>query len=589
MLASLVTTALASSSRRVSQVCGGVGRSSRGPLGSRTLWSTSTRSRTIPNTAGRSFAAAAASTAVPASPPPPRPSASSLTPRGVPTNFVKAKPRIVILGSGWGGYTVAKRLDKTKYDVRVISPANHFLFTPLLPSTAVGTLEFRAIQEPIRTIPHLGKYYQAKAHGLDSVNKVVHCEGIFKQNHFDVAYDYLIVSAGNKTNTFGIPGIAAKEVRGDRSSVLFLKHLYHARAIRNRILECFERASANNVTAAERSRLLSFIVVGGGPTSCEFTTELYDFIHDDVSQWYPDLQDEIQLTLVEAGPGLLPSFHQSLSAHYLQRLQQRKVHVKLDTAVTGVHDAYFPLNERAPTTSPNTNNRNKESDWEHEKIGRTYTVAKFNDGTELPFGMMVWSAGLAPVKFLEDCGLPLKRGRIEVDEYLRVPGSQGRILAIGDNAIINKEEKVLPPTASVAEQQGYYISDCFNNYYDQFDITRTDNINKDVPLPGNVVPALLPWEGKVFEFLNRFLSKHSPKFEYKNRGSMAVMGFGGGVVDNTNSDLPVPKVASSMSGLAAFIMWRSAYWTKQVSYTNKILIPMYWFKQMVFGRDISRF
>ena len=137
---------------------------------------------------------------------------------------------------------------------------------------------------------------------------------------------------------------------------------------------------------------------------------------------------------------------------------------------------------------------------------------------------MVWSAGLAPVKFLEDCGLPLKRGRIEVDEYLRVPGTQGRILAIGDNAIINKEEKVLPPTASVAEQQGYYISDCFNNYYDQFDITRTDNINKDVPLPGNVVPALLPWEGKVFEFLNRFLSKHSPKFEYKNRGSMAVMG-----------------------------------------------------------------
>ena len=68
----------------------------------------------------------------------------------------------MILGSGWGGYTVAKRLDKTKYDVRVISPANHFLFTPLLPSTAVGTLEFRAIQEPIRTIPQLGKYYQAR-------------------------------------------------------------------------------------------------------------------------------------------------------------------------------------------------------------------------------------------------------------------------------------------------------------------------------------------------------------------------------------------------------------------------------------------
>lgn len=383
MLASLVTAMTSSSSRRVSQVCGGVGRSSRGPIGSSIILATSTRSRTIPNTAGRFFAAAAAPTAVPRPPSSPPPSSSSLTSRGVPTNYVKTKPRIVILGSGWGGYTVAKRLDKTKYDVRVISPANHFLFTPLLPSTAVGTLEFRAIQEPIRTIPQLGKYYQAKAHGLDPDRKVVHCEGIFKQLHFDVAYDYLIVSAGNKTNTFGIPGVADNEGRGERSSVLFLKHLYHARAIRNRILECFERASANNVTAAERTRLLSFIVVGGGPTSCEFTTELYDFIHDDVSHWYPDLQDEIQLTLVEAGPGLLPSFHQSLSAHYLQRLQQRKVHVKLDTAVTGVHDAYFPLNnERAPKTSPNTNNTShKESDWEHEKIGRTYTVAKFNDGT----------------------------------------------------------------------------------------------------------------------------------------------------------------------------------------------------------------
>ena len=73
------------------------------------------------------------------------------------------KPRVLILGSGWAGFTLARQLQKSHYDVRLVSPANHFLFTPLLPSTAVGTLEFRAIQEPVRTIQGLGKYYQAKA------------------------------------------------------------------------------------------------------------------------------------------------------------------------------------------------------------------------------------------------------------------------------------------------------------------------------------------------------------------------------------------------------------------------------------------
>lgn len=87
------------------------------------------------------------------------------------TNQAK-RPRIVIVGSGWGGNTLARRLDKNRYDVRLISPANHFLFTPLLPSTAVGTLEFRAIQEPVRTIQGLGEYYQAKARSFDTENQV---------------------------------------------------------------------------------------------------------------------------------------------------------------------------------------------------------------------------------------------------------------------------------------------------------------------------------------------------------------------------------------------------------------------------------
>ena len=288
-------------------------------------------------------------------------------------NNTSNKPRIVILGTGWGGYTLANRLDKNKFDVRVISPANHFLFTPLLPGTAVGTLEFRAIQEPVRTIRGLGEYYQAKARTLDITSKVITCQDIFKKELFDINYDFLIIATGNKTNTFNIEGIDSHEGK----SVLFLKHLYHARQIRNRILECFERASNPNISVNERQRLLSFIVVGGGPTSCEFTTELYDFIHEDVSKWYPDLKDEIKLTLVEAGSGLLGSFHQSLSEYYLKKLQTRNIDVRLKTAVTGVYDQQFEGSSTSSTTikDDDQGNNNKKED------GRMYTIAKFNDGT----------------------------------------------------------------------------------------------------------------------------------------------------------------------------------------------------------------
>eukprot|EP00980_Cylindrotheca_fusiformis_P000461 scaffold115_cov123-Cylindrotheca_fusiformis.AAC.1 len=478
----------------------------------------------------------------------------------------KGRPRVVILGSGWGGNTLARRLRKDLYDVRLISPANHFLFTPLLPSTAVGTLEFRAIQEPVRTIKGLGEYYQAKASSLDPDNQVVKCKDLFKGHEFDVKYDYLCISAGCKTNTFNTPGIAEREGR----EVFYLKHLYHARQIRNRVLECFERASNPNISANERDRLLSFIVVGGGPTSCEFTTELHDFLKDDVKKWYADLVPHIRLTLVEAGPGLLGSFDRSLADYYLEKLRQMKIDVRLSTAVTGVEERMYD----------STGDGTKGVEDHH------YTVASFADGTELPFGAMVWSAGLAPVKFIGESHLELSKGKVMVDKYLRVPNHKGRIYAIGDCATFAEGEGLpLPPTASVAEQQAYYVADCFNLYYKDFDVLDEKSKDKDVPIPGPVAPALMPWQQA--EFLNKILVSPSPEFQYKNRGAMAAMGFGGGVSDLTKTDLPAPKIATS--GLAAFFMWRSAYWTKQLSWSNMILIPMYWFKQMIFGRDISRF
>lgn len=197
------------------------------------------------------------------------------------------KQSVVIIGAGWAGFRVATDLDKAKYDVTLISPRNHFLFTPLLPSTAVGTLEFRCIEEPVRTIPGL-HYHQANCNHINFQEKSVSCSSCYDSKFvFIKNYDILIIAAGAETNTFNIEGIA------NNPNIFFLKSLSDARSIRNRLIESFERAanlSYNYVSEYDgtkidteenkklldlgRERLLTFVVVGGGPTNVEFTAEL---------------------------------------------------------------------------------------------------------------------------------------------------------------------------------------------------------------------------------------------------------------------------------------------------------------------------
>lgn len=135
-----------------------------------------------------------------------------------------------------------------------------------------------------------------------------------------------------KTNTFNTPGVAENEGK----CVFFLKHLYHARQIRMRLLECFERAAIPLTPEHEIKRLLSFVIVGGGPTSCEFAGELHDFLKYDVSRWYPDLKESISVTLVEAGDRLMPTFNKNLSTWLMKRILKKKIDVRVHTAVTKV-------------------------------------------------------------------------------------------------------------------------------------------------------------------------------------------------------------------------------------------------------------
>jgi len=397
-----------------------------------------------------------------------------------------------------------------------VSPRNHFLFTPLLPSTTVGTLEFRCVQEPVRTIKGV-HYVQAAARDIDFNNKEVLCTDLYEhiqdgvkqpRNEFKIKYDKLVLAMGTKSNTFGVPGIESTEedignnkTGTNRHNVFFLKQLEHARSIRNRIIECFERASSPTVTEVERKRLLTFVVVGGGPTSIEFTSELHDFLDTDVCRWYPELAGEYSVLLVEAGKHLLASFDNKLSNYVEKLFKKRNI-----TVLTG--ESVQVVNENSIT---------------------------IKSGRELQFGVCVWSTGNTALEFVKTLQVPLSPdGRILVDDRLMVPGLE-EVYALGDCAV--SQERPLAMLAQVANQQGKYLGKVFNTH-----------MNKP--------------------------------FSYIFMGSMAQLGTWKAV-----ADLNGPTV----TGLAAFLAWRSAYWGYQVSITNKILIPMYWFKSYWFGRDISKF
>jgi len=514
------------------------------------------------------------------------------------------KPRVVILGSGWAGNRLARMLSKELYDVTLVSPANHFLVTPLLPQTAVGTLEARNVQENVRTIDKLHKYYQAKARTLDVQSQVLECEECITNerpngHRFRVGFDALVIATGCKTDTFGTPGVIEAEGR----EVHFLKHIRHAQGIRNRMLECFERAAMPGVDPAERDRLLSFVVVGGGPTSCEFTAELHDFLATDVSKWaYPDLAKHVTLTLVEAGPRLMPAFDAALVEHMMTQLATRDVDVRIGTRVKALK---------------------KDGD------GCTnMAILQAEGGPEetLRFGTLVWSAGLQQVKFVQNLnlrGLELlkgRTGRLSTDEYMRVlyeeeddedqpeppqdsdaeahaqwlldqlpkPILGGRVYALGDCAEIMTQP--LPPTAQVAEQQADYLANCLNQA-PFVGLAAPDYTGlAPLPLPQPVPPSSFPPVPSIFY-------RKSAGFQYINRGSMSSLGMGGGLVDMTKLNVPASGGdgkptevrGPTVTGPLAFAAWHGYYFSRQYTSMNIVLNLLHSFRSRFLRRDIGRF
>ncbi|ERN03429.1 hypothetical protein AMTR_s00003p00262900 [Amborella trichopoda] len=343
------------------------------------------------------------------------------------------KPRIVVLGTGWAGCRFLKGVDTKIYDVVCISPRNHMVFTPLLASTCVGTLEFRSVAEPVNRIQSaLSKspnsyFYLARCTGLDTDKHEVHCETVCDNGlpnnayRFRVAYDKLVIGAGAEPLTFNVNGVY--------EHAFFLREVHHAQEIRKRLLLNLMLSENPGVSEDEKKRLLHCVVVGGGPTGVEFSGELSDFIMRDVKDRFSHVKDYIHVTLIEANE-ILSSFDVGLRQYAIRHLTKSGVHLL----------------------------RGIVKDVQPKKI-------ILNDGTEVPYGLLVWSTGVGPSSFIKSLDLPkAPGGRIGVDEWLRVP-SVDDVYALGDCAgfLEHTGKQTLPALAQVAEREGKYLAALLNN------------------------------------------------------------------------------------------------------------------------------
>jgi len=323
-------------------------------------------------------------------------------------------PNLVVLGCGFGGYSLLSALRRERWNATLVSPRNYFLFTPLLPSAATGTVELRSILEPARRRLRGVRVVEGFAEAVDWQARRVSCVGAVSGERFAVSYDVLVIAVGAAVADYGIPGVAEHARK--------LASVEDAQAVRRGILEQLARAEIPGLTEEQIRQRLTFVVCGGGPTGVEAAAEIHDLIHEELAESYPELSPHARVVLVEALGRLLGSFDAALAEYTLRHFARAGIEVRTAAKVRAVEE------------------------------GRVLLA----DGETLPCGLVVWAGGNAPVPFLRSLGEPLTRqGRLVVDPDLRLTG-HAEVYALGDCAAVG--EPPLPATAQVAQQQGQYLA-----------------------------------------------------------------------------------------------------------------------------------
>jgi NADH dehydrogenase len=315
---------------------------------------------------------------------------------------------VVIVGGGFGGLWAARRLARAQVDVLLMDRANYHTFLPLLYQVAAAELEPEEIAYPIRSVfrRSTARFMLAQVRGIDLARRIIQTEDR------TVSYDFLILAMGSTSHFFGVPGAA--------DHAYPLKTLDQGIALRHQILSCFERA-VYEPEATRRRQMLTFAIVGGGPTGVEFAGALTELIRGPLARDYPGLDlREVQIVLLEALDSLLPGLPPRLQAYALSRLRRMGIDVRVTAAVSQV----------------------------------TTVAVQLRDGTAVPTDTVVWTAGVRGDPLVAAWGLPTNRsGRVAVLPTLQVP-DRPEVYVAGDLASVDGGGAPLPMIAPVAIQQG---------------------------------------------------------------------------------------------------------------------------------------
>eukprot|EP00887_Chlorella_sp_A99_P004630 scaffold4.g4630.t1 len=549
------------------------------------------------------------------------------TPRGPAAAAAPAgrKARVVVLGSGWGAVSFIKNAAPEAfgpdgpYELVVVSPRNYFCYTPLLPAAAAGAIEERSIVEPIRELlARKGSFVEASVTNIDAARQTLRCrrqhcdvcetkgkaftctECEKYQADFDLTYDVLIMSVGARNATFGIKGVRDEMV---------------------------ERAATPTCTPEEQRRLLSVVVVGGGPTGVEAAAEMQDLIREDIARLLPQLKARLEqecrdlqgassaglcsrhaagallaslalcvarsanlssgtprlppgrlqerptVTLITDTDVVLKQFSPSVGVHATQHLQRSGIGLLLGHVVTEVGDGQVTVKNRSDDST-----------------------------STLPYGTCLWSAGITTHPLVASLRSQLppmeqtaRRGLL-VDGHLRVRGAPS-IFAVGDAAATAEAPAdQLPATAQVARQQAEFLARLFNTGSVFVDAAPTapacasacngcGPAEQACACAGAAAGAADEPAADGAQTAVRLAATAKP-FHYTHLGQVAYIGGESGIVD-----LPVPNIvppaARAIKGMLASLAWRGMESWMQVSLRNQVMVVSDMVRTKLFGRNVS--
>jgi NADH dehydrogenase len=318
-----------------------------------------------------------------------------------------AMPKVVILGAGFGGLTAARALSKHA-EVILIDRHNFQTFLPLLYQVSTAGLAADHVAYPIRGA--LRKTNVQFRMGTPEKLNASASELTLADGHV-VKYDHLVIALGSTTSDFGIPGV--------KENALGMKTVGEALTIRSEVMRSYEEMCVQG-----NQDKLDIAIVGGGPTGVEMAGAFAELVRGPLRSDYADAANRVRVSIIEAGPRLVPSFSESLSAKTQKDLEKLGVTVLTNTSVKEVMpDSILTL-----------------------------------DGNTIPANTTVWAAGVKGVPAMDLLHLPITRGRIDVSSTLQVTGYEN-VWALGDIAgVVGSDGVPLPMVAPVAMQQGRFLA-----------------------------------------------------------------------------------------------------------------------------------